>query len=72
MFQYKVKYWDEDEKCTLTEVGLVGATKWGKAARKLEEYYGRGNIYSIELTPLDDVMYAEESIEAMQTALTEK
>lgn len=72
MFQYKVKYWDEDVKRHVTEIGLVGVEKWGKAARELEEYYGESNICSIELTPMSSVMYGEEVIEAMQEALADE
>lgn len=69
MFKYKVRYWDEDSGKRQTEIGLVGANKWGKACKRLQEYYGEGNVFAIELTPYEDVLYAEEIIEDMQDAL---
>ena len=72
MFQYKVKYWDDDAMKNLTEVGLVGTDKWGKAAKELIDYYGEANIQSIEFVPMNCVMYGEEVIEAMQEAIAEE
>ena len=69
MFKYKVWYWDKDERKNETEIGLVGTDKWGKACKKICEYYGEDAVVSIELTPYEDILYAEEVIEEMQDAL---
>lgn len=72
MFRYKVNYWDKDANRVVTDIGLVGTSKWGKACKKIREYYGEDEVNSIELTPYEDVLYAEEVIEEMEDALAAK
>lgn len=69
MFKYKVQFWDKNENKVVTEIGLTGAKKWGKACKAILEYYGEDEVNSIELTPYEDVVYAEAVIEDMQDAL---
>ena len=72
MFKYKVEYWDTDAKKKTTDIGLVGPKNWGKACKEVCEYYGESEIISIELTPYENVLYAEEIIEEMEDSLNQK
>ena len=67
MFKYEVTYWDSDS-CT-SETGLTGTKKWGKACKKIRKFYGKNNVISIQLTPYEDILYAEELIEDFEKSL---
>ena len=65
MFKYKVHYWDEVENKAIDEVGLVAAKSWGKAVKKIREYYGPKNVYSITIEEWDDIVSAEEVLDGL-------
>lgn len=62
MFYYVVEYWDNDEKRTVHESGLVGATSYSEAAERLTKYFG-SCLSSMELTEWETVLCEEEILD---------
>ena len=60
MFRYKVRYYDEVEKTTLTESGILAAASYGEAADKIVQIYGK-EVATIGLYELEDWL-SEDSL----------
>ena len=54
MFHYEVKYYDEIDGENTTDEGIVYGQDIGEAAKEVEFYYGRINVITVSLTPLED------------------
>lgn len=68
MFEYKVRFYNEDGEVSLSH-GIIGAKSYSKAAKEIIEYFGK-EIITIELSelmnPLEEVDlkgFMEESFE---------
>lgn len=59
MYHYIVEFWDDDEQRTVHESGLVGATSYSEAAKRLTEYFG-SDLSSMELTEWETVLCEDE------------
>ena len=46
-FIYKIVYWGEDEKKSITEAGLVLAHTYTDAMKKITTYYGEDNMINV-------------------------
>lgn len=62
MFYYVVEYWDNEEQKTVRESGLVGATSYSEAAKRLTEYFG-SRLSLMELTEWETVLCEEEILD---------
>ena len=60
MFYYKVEFWDEIESRNTTEQGLTDADTYGKAADKVQEYYGKDKVVTISLTEFEDILTLDD------------
>ena len=60
MFYYKVEFWDEIECKNTTDEGLTDADTYGKAADKVQEYYGKDNVVTISLTEFENVLTVDD------------
>lgn len=60
MFRYKITYFDEIDKKTVTESGILVAESYGYAADKLVDTYGKENVSVIGLYELDDWITDEQ------------
>ena len=47
VYKYCVEYWDECDKNTNTERGIVFGATFSEVIHSLENYYGKENIVSI-------------------------
>ena len=63
MYRYNVEFFDEIESKVTKERGLVGAETFGTAADKLVEYYGKDNIFEMNLEEIEAIMPEEEGEE---------
>lgn len=61
MFEYVIDYYDIENCKEVTDAGFVSASLWAEAARKISEYYGVGNIISLNLTMIEDIYSFEEN-----------
>ena len=68
MFEYKVRFYNEDNEVSLSH-GIIGAKSYSKAAKEIVEYFGK-EIITMELSelmnPLEEVDlkgFIEESFE---------
>ena len=50
MFEYKVRFYNEDGEVSLSH-GVIGAKSYSKAAKKIVEYFGE-EIITMELSEL--------------------
>ena len=65
VFKYKVRYWDDVENKVLDEIGLVAAKSLGKAINKVQDYYGKNNVYEVTIEEWEDILWAEAVIEGL-------
>ncbi len=61
MFEYVIEYYDIDKGREDTDAGFIGANTWAEAARKISEYYGEGDIISLNLIMTEDIYSFEEN-----------
>lgn len=54
MYHYEVRYYDEIDGENAIDHGIVYGEDIGDAAREVELYYGRANVITVSLTPLED------------------
>lgn len=50
MFEYKVRFYNEDSEVSLSH-GIIGAKSYSKAAKEIVEYFGK-EIITMELSEL--------------------
>ena len=60
MYRYTVKFIDEIDYNESTDIGLVAAESYGSAADKVVDFYGRDNVFSVELTEYEDIICKDE------------
>ena len=61
MFEYNVKYVDEDDNFSvLEEKGLVAGSSYGDAASRVAKYYGENNICDLKLCILEDILTIDD------------
>ena len=53
MFNYKVKYFDDDYRDSV-EYGIVCAEDYGEAVNRIVDYYGKSNVISVSVAELLD------------------
>lgn len=46
-YRYKVEWYEESERETMKESGLVCEATYGKAAQRISDYYGDSNIITL-------------------------
>lgn len=67
MFSYVVTYFDEFDKKTRTEKGLLSASTYGAAADRLVKFYGKDSLITLVLTALEDILTEVEIKEEFVT-----
>lgn len=66
MFRYEVEFWDEIDNIERKESGFVAAKRYGAAANKLVDYYGKDNISSITISEMLNPICDEEMLEGFK------
>jgi len=54
MFHYEVRYYDEIDGENTVDEGIVYGQDIDEAAKEVKFYYGRVNVITVSLTPLED------------------
>jgi hypothetical protein len=66
MFEYDIKYVDEENNFSvLEEKGFVAASSYGDAASRVAEYYGEKNICDLKLCAYDNILTLDEIKESL-------
>ena len=66
MFRYEVEFWDEIDKIERKESGFIAAKRYGAAANKVVDYYGKNNVSSITLSEMLNPICDEEMREVVK------
>lgn len=56
IIRYKIKYWDDCDKCVVKEGGLVESTNLGEAVNRIVDYYGEENICEISVYECENII----------------
>ena len=67
MYKFQVNYWDEDDRKSKDEQGLVSAKNYGAAAERVVEYYGAANVSSVYLEEWEDILIEDDVLEGFQS-----
>ena len=67
MYKFQVNYWDEDDRKSKDEQGLVSAKNYGAAAERVVEYYGAANVSSVYLEEWEDILIDDDVLEGFQS-----
>ena len=61
IIHYDIEYWDEVEKDTMQDSGIVGAGTLGDGVERVCEYYGGAeNVCSIKIYQCEDVLSIDD------------
>lgn len=60
MFEYKVKFWDEDNGKNVIDSGIVAGESYGKAIERVIDYYGRDYVIYVKMLELDSIIPKDE------------
>lgn len=60
MFKFEVEFWDEELQEPNFEIGITDGKDYGEAANHVSDYYGFGNIVSMELEKLNNIIVGDE------------
>lgn len=60
LFVYHVEFYDEVTSEDTSEKGITCGNDIGDAANKITEWYGKNNVYSLKLTPYEQVITEED------------
>ena len=66
MFEYDIKYVDEENNFSVLEdKGFVAASSYGDAATRIAEYYGENNICDLKLCAYNNILTLDEIKESL-------
>ena len=60
MYHYYVEFWDELDQKNRSDSGLTCGATYGDAANRVVEYYGRDNVFSVQLSEWESVVPEED------------
>ena len=60
LIRYEVEFWDDDDKTTKVEKGLVSGETYSKAVDHLVNYFGTEGICEIKIYECEEVLCDEE------------
>jgi hypothetical protein len=66
MFYYTISYWDQIDLRERKDSGLVAAADHGAAVNRVIEYYGKENVFSVEIEEWEDILSEEEVMEGFE------
>ena len=68
LYTYTIKWWDAYyvENTASCESGIVAASDYGEAMKRLSECYGDGNIITIQLTEINPILTQEDVSETFE------
>lgn len=55
LYRFGVDYWASDIEEEVEERGIICANNISEATRAIEESYGRGNVYKLNISLVEDV-----------------
>lgn len=54
MYDYDIRYYDEESRQSRAAMGFVAATSWNEAVTKIVDYYGEDLVYDIRCRIMDN------------------